>query len=136
MSNEKIISITTSTDKSAAKTIYDNASIKVRFNGDLLRQNQITYNRGPVKNIYVVYRRTPDTKIFNIALENCLFGAVMLTKNADVDKYKYSGYSVHANNKVNNVIVRGKDFIQGINGTTIYTEKMYSPNFTVDNKTY
>ena len=136
MSNEKIISITTSTDKSATKTIYDNASIKVRFNGDLLRQNQITYNRGPVKNIYVVYRRTPDTKIFNIALENCLFGAVMLTKNADVDKYKYSGYSVHANNKVNNVIVRGKDFIQGINGTTIYTEKMYSPNFTVDNKTY
>ena len=110
MSNEKI-STTTSTDKSATKTIYDNASIKVRFNGDLLRQNQITYNHGPVKNIYVVYRRTPDTKIFNIALENCLFGAVMLTKNADVDKYKYSGYSVHANNKVNNVIVRGKDFI-------------------------
>ena len=25
-------------------------------------------------------------------LENCSFGAVSLTKNTDVDKYKYSGY--------------------------------------------
>ena len=25
-------------------------------------------------------------------LENCLFGAVSLTKNADIDKYKYCGY--------------------------------------------
>ena len=25
-------------------------------------------------------------------LENCLFGAVSLTKNADIDKYKYFGY--------------------------------------------
>ena len=27
-------------------------------------------------------------------LENCLFGAVSLTKNADIDKYKYSGYDI------------------------------------------
>ena len=27
-------------------------------------------------------------------LENCLFGAVSLTKNADIDKYKYSGYGI------------------------------------------
>ena len=44
--------------------------------------------------------------------------------------------SVHANNKVNNVLVLGKAFIQGINDTTIYAEKMYSPNFTVDNKRF
>ena len=25
-------------------------------------------------------------------LKNCLFGAVTLTKNADIEKYKYSGY--------------------------------------------
>ena len=46
--DEKIISTTTSTDKSATKTIYDNARIKVGFNGDSLRQNQVTYNHGPV----------------------------------------------------------------------------------------
>ena len=27
-----------------------------------------------------------------LTIENTLFGAVSLTKNADVDKYKYSGY--------------------------------------------
>ena len=86
LSDEKIISTTTSTDKSATKSIYDNARIKVRFNGDLLRQNQVTYNHGPVINIYIVYERTPDTKTSNITLENCLIGAVKLIKNADVDK--------------------------------------------------
>ena len=27
-------------------------------------------------------------------LENCLFGAVTLTKNVDMDKCKYSGYGI------------------------------------------
>ena len=27
-------------------------------------------------------------------LENCLFGAVSLTKNPDIDQYKYSGYGI------------------------------------------
>ena len=38
--------------------------------------------------------------------------------------------SVHANNKANDILVLGKEFIQGINGTTIYAEKTYSINFT------
>ena len=99
-------------------------------------------------------------------MENCLFRAVELTKNADIGKYKYSGYgigfdskgsflhqsggygrnaiifgadiisSTHANNKARSILALGKDFIQGIDGTTIYAEKMYSTNFTVDNKTF
>ena len=85
LSDEKIILTVTSTDKSATKTIYDNARIKVRFNGDLLR---------PVVNIYIVYETTPDTKTSNITLENCLFGAIKITENSDVNKYKYSGYGI------------------------------------------
>ena len=27
-------------------------------------------------------------------IKNCLFGAVSLTKNADIDKYRYSGYGI------------------------------------------
>ena len=38
--------------------------------------------------------------------------------------------SVHANNKTRNILVLGKDFIQVIENTTIYAEKMYSINFT------
>ena len=77
-----------------------------------------------------------------------------------MNKYKYSGYGIgfdlketfslpagnfgnnsiifgadmsrftHSNNRVNNILVLGKDFIQGINGTTIYAEKTYSINFS------
>ena len=76
----KRVVTTTSTDKSATKTIYDNDKIKVRFNGDLLRQNQVTYTHGPVVDIYIVYETIPDTKTSNITLENCLFGANKINK--------------------------------------------------------
>ena len=32
--------------------------------------------------------------------------------------------STHANNKTRNILVFGKDFIQGIDGTIIYAEKL------------
>ena len=35
-----------------------------------------------------------------------------------------------ANNKANNIYVMGKDYIQKINDTTKYTEKMFYRNFT------
>ena len=95
MSNEKISSTTaTSNNKFAANLVYDNATIKVKFNEDVLKQDKVTYNHGPIVNIYIAYRLTPDTKDSSITLENCLFGSVKLTKNYDIDKYKYSGYDI------------------------------------------
>ena len=48
-----------------------------------------------VVNIYTVYE---ISKIINISdyptLKNCLFGTVTLTENADIDRYKYSGYGI------------------------------------------
>ena len=38
--------------------------------------------------------------------------------------------SVHATNRVNNIYVTGKEFIQGNNDTTIYAEKLFHNNFT------
>ena len=38
--------------------------------------------------------------------------------------------------KNNNILVLGKGFVQGISGTTIYAEKIYSINFTEDNKRF
>ena len=38
--------------------------------------------------------------------------------------------------KNNNILVLGKDFVQGINGTTIYAEKLYKINFTEKNKKF
>ena len=39
-------------------------------------------------------------------------------------------YIIHATNRANNIYVMGKDFIQGINNTTIYAEKLFHNNFT------
>ena len=36
----------------------------------------------------------PDSNNNYPTLENCLFGAVKLTKIADIDKCKYSGYGI------------------------------------------
>ena len=38
-------------------------------------------------------------------------------------------FSKHANNEANNIYVMGKDYVQKINDTTIYAEKMYYRNF-------
>ena len=43
---------------------------------------------------------------------------------------------VHANNKANNIYVMSDLFVQGINDTTLYAEKLYSQNFTAVNKKF
>ena len=167
MSDEKINSITTSNHIIIPSLDYLGAKIRVKFNGSCLRQDKITYAHGKVVNIYIVYEISKNHSISVYpTLENCLFGAVSFTKNADIDQYKYSGYgtgfdrheefsfgsrgfggnaiifgvdlssSVHASNKKNNILVLSKDFIQGINGTTIYAEKMYAINFIENNKKF
>ena len=95
LSNEKISSTNaTSNNKFAIYLIYDNSRVKVKFNGDFLKQDKVTYNHGLIVNIYIFYKLIPDTKDSSITLENCLFGAIRITKNVDIDKYKYSGYGI------------------------------------------
>ena len=44
--------------------------------------------------------------------------------------------SVHANNKIKNILVLGKDFAQGLDNPKIYAEKLYSINFTKTNSKF
>ena len=62
----------------------------------MIKQDKITYTHGKIVNIYIVYEinKKDNTVISDPTLENCLFGAVTLTKNADIDKYGYSGYGI------------------------------------------
>ena len=99
-------------------------------------------------------------------IQNALFSAMEINKNADTSKYAYKGYDicfdeggsfskgninngqnvlifgvgesslVHANNKANNIYVIGDLFVQGINDTTLYAEKKYSQNFTQPSKKF
>ena len=124
---------------------------RVKFSGSCLKQDKATYNHGIIVNIYTVISISRNYNISSYStLENCLFGAVSLNEDVDVDQYRYSGYgigfdrrgrfsfgngfgrnviiwgaymssSVHANNKTRNILVLAKDFIQGIDNTTIYS---------------
>ena len=75
---------------------YLGVKLKVRFSESCLKQNAITYNHGKSVNIYIVceINKTDNTTSSDPTLENCLFGAVTLTKKADINKYKYSGYGI------------------------------------------
>ena len=63
--------------------------------GSCLKQSKISYTHGKVVNIYIAYELGESSfHITDPTLKNCLFGAVSLTKNADIDKYGYCGYGI------------------------------------------
>ena len=45
-------------------------------------------------------------------------------------------FSIHQNNRANNIYVLGDLLVQGINGTSIYAEKIYKTNFTAVEKKF
>ena len=72
---------------------YYGTKTRVKFTGSCLKQPEVSYTHGKVVVIYIVYELGPCSSHNNDpTLKNCLFGAVTLTKNADIDKYGYSGY--------------------------------------------
>ena len=74
---------------------YLGNKIRLKFNGSILRQRKVSYTHGKVVNIYIVYELgafSPHSD--DPTLKNCLFGAVTLTINADIDEYRYSGFRI------------------------------------------
>ena len=76
--------------------VQNGTETRVEFNGSCLKQDKIIFNHGKVVIIYIVYEISKSINISDYrTLENCLFGAVCSSKNADIDKYKYSaGYGI------------------------------------------
>ena len=71
-----------------ALSSYDDFKVRVKFTGNCLKQSKISYTYEKVVNIYIVYEVGASTSNnSDPTLKNCLFGAVTLTKNADIDKY-------------------------------------------------
>ena len=74
---------------------YRGNKIRVKVTGSCLKQPKISYTHGTIVNIYIVYQLGASNSHSNDpTLKNSLFGAVTLTKNADVDKHGYSGYGI------------------------------------------
>ena len=115
----------------------------------------MSYTHETVVNIYVVYELcASSSQSDDPTLKNCLFGAVRLTKNANIDKYRYSGYgigfdrkssfsfpsgefgqnviifgvdmssSVHVGNKKKDILIFGKGLTKGLEHN-LTAEKIY-----------
>ena len=138
---------------------YYGSKVKVEFTRSYLKQSKISYTHGKVVNIYIIYELVPSSS-HNPTLKNCLFGAVTLTENIDIDKYGYFGYGIgfdrrssfsfpgggfgqnvlilgadmssysHIDNRKKDISVLGKGPTQGLEHTST-AEKMYSINFIV-----
>ena len=68
----------------------------VKVSGDCFKQDRTKFNHKTIVNIYIVREINKNFLISSYAqFENCLFRAVILTKNInDIDEYKYFGYDI------------------------------------------
>ena len=66
----------------------------------------------------------------SFSIDNITNGKNVIIFGADMS------FSTHANNKANNIYVLGKDFVQGINDTTLCAEKIHKTNFTAVEKKF
>ena len=160
--SDEVIKSPTINNNLAPKLEYIDKNMFVKFNGScLIKQNKFTFNK-KILHIYIVCDLDSNLNNFDPILEKCV---IKITKNSDIDKYKYSGYglgfdskgvfshptgsfgnnavifgmdasgSIHASNQANNILVLGKSFTQ-ISNTTIYVEQMCSINFSATKKRF
>ena len=55
----------------------------------------LTYDYGHKVNVYIVCEfGNSSSNVSDPTLKNCLFGAVTLTKNADIEKHGYSSFGI------------------------------------------
>ena len=139
---------------------YYSTKKRLEFRGSCLKQSKSKFNHGKIVNVYIVYELDKTYVKTNPTLVNCLFGEVSITKNADIDKNKYSGYgigfdrtgvyllpdgsfgrnvvifgvdmssSVHVDNKGKDILILGKGPTQRLGEHSLTAEKMHSVNFT------
>ena len=127
----------------------------LRLNNDNIVNIYIVYLLDPISN-----SRNTDYTVQNALFG----GVKIINNATDTSKHKYEGHGIcfdeggmfsmgnindgrnvlifgvhensliHSNNKAKNIFIMGDVFVQGINDTTLYGEKIYSQNFTAVNK--
>ena len=101
LSDERINYIKTLNYSITPKLSYYGTKTRAELFGSCLKQDKVTFNHERVVKTYIVNERVILANINKYSsndnyptLENALFGAVSFTKNADIDKCKYSGYGI------------------------------------------
>ena len=130
MSDESVKPPPTSDNSLTPLTDYYSFNIRVKYNGSVLRQPEASYNHKKTLNIYMVYELAGSSSHSDDpTLKICLFGTVILTENADIDKCGYSGYGIGFDRKSSFTFSGGR-FGQNV---LIFGEDM-SSSAHIDNK--
>ena len=148
LSDESIKLPTTSDNSLNPELNYYGTKTRVKFAGSCLEQSSHVLTHKKIVNIYIVYELAASSShTSDPTIKNVLFGAVTLTKNAGIEKYKNSGYrigfdrrssfsflsggfaqnvlifgadmssSIHVDNKKKDILVLGRGPTQGLEST-------------------
>ena len=153
-------------DNSLALLIdYIGVRTRTKFISQCLKKDKVTFTHKKIVNVYIVNKI--KLLLFgqndDFTWGNALFGSLKVTKNADKDKYNYSGFdnhgifslpngrgfgknviiseaymssSVHVDSKKKEILFLGRGPIDGLDDTTLTLEKGYLINFTGHNKRF
>ena len=145
---------------------YGDSNFCSVFKESCLKQKKATFSPPNRINIFTVYQLDTWSQDLNsiFTLKRCLFGGVKLAKNADRDKYLYSGYgigfdsrsensslegsvgknviifgvdissSVHIGNEKKDILILDIGPTQALDDATLKGEAKYSINFSRSNK--
>ena len=121
ISNESIKPPTTTNNSLTPRLSYYSTKIRLKFRGSCLKQPKFTFTH---KKSSKYLHCASTSHISEPTIKNCLFGAITLTKNADIEKYRYSGYSIGFDRRLSfsfpsgvvgqNVVIFGADMSSSI----------------------
>ena len=95
LSNKSIKRPTTTNNSLTQELNYYGTRTKIKFTKSCLKQPSHIFTHKKVVNIYIVYELAASSSHnSDPTIKNCLFGAVTLTKYADIEKYKHFGYGI------------------------------------------
>ena len=161
MSNESL-EVVSKTDNVLTPSVnYYGDKVRLRFTGNVLIKRTATYSHQKVVYLFLVHEMTDFHSISSYpTLANAPFEAAKLTKNVDVDKYKYFGFwigfdghgsnlhqsegdeknviifavdmssSTNIDNKKKDILILGKGPTKSFGEHSLSAGKMYSINFT------
>ena len=145
---------------------YYETKIRLKFKKSYLKQSTtLAYDKGKIVNVHIVYELGASrSNVNDPKIKKCLFSANTLTKNANIDKYRHSGYglgfdtrsnfsfpvggfgqniiifgvdmsfSLHTDNKGKDILILGRGPTQRLGESSLTAEKMYLINFTPTKK--
>ena len=87
ISNESIKPFAISNNSLSPRSSYYGTKVRVQFTKSCLKQSNHIFTHKKIVNIYIVYELSASSShTSDPTIKKCLFGAVTLTKNVDIEK--------------------------------------------------